>query len=79
MKFSVFECRATFIFGLRVVRRPVGLHRGGRALLRHSIKRPCGNLTVIRGHWAPLACPGVADAVRRLGVVVVTPESCVEM
>ena len=78
MKFSVFECRATFIFGLRVARRPVGLHRGCRALLGQWVKRPGGGYAVIRRHWAPLACPGVADAVRRLGVVVVTPESFVE-
>ena len=60
-------------------RRPVGLHRGGRALLGHSIKRPRSDLTVIRGQWAPLAYPGVADVVRRLRVEVVATESFVKV
>ena len=51
----------------------VGLQGSGRALLGHSIERP-GGLTVMRRHWAPLACPGVADGVRRLRVAVVAPE-----
>ena len=63
-----------FICGLCVARRSVGLHRRGCALLGHSIKRPGSDLTVVRGHWAPLACHRVADVVRRLRVVVVAPE-----
>ena len=56
----------------------VGLHRGGRAVLGQSIKRP-GDLTVVRGRWAPLACPRVTDAVRRLRVAVVAPDGCVKV
>ena len=43
-------------------RSSVGHNRRGRALLRHSIERP-GDLTVIRGHRAPLAYPRVTDVV----------------
>ena len=53
-------------------RSSVGLPRRGRALLGHRVKRP-GDLTVMRGHWAPLACPRIADVVRRLRVTVVAP------
>ena len=68
-------------------RSSVGLHRRGRALLGHRIKRPGGDLTVIRGHWAPLAYSRVTDVVRRLRVAVVAPGvscnfedySCVDM
>ena len=73
------ESRTNFIRGLWVVRSSVGPHRQGRALLGYSIKRPGGDLTVIRGRWAPLAYPRVADAVRRRRVVVVTPEVFVKV
>ena len=39
----------------------------------HRVKRPSGDFTVIRGNWATLAAPRVADVVRRLQVVVVAP------
>ena len=52
---------------------PVGLRRRGRALLDERIERP-GVYTVIRCHWTPLAGRRVTDVVRRLCVVVVTPD-----
>ena len=61
-----------------VTRRPVRLQCWGRALLGHRVKRP-GGLTVMRRHWAPLACPRITDAVRRLRVAVVAPESFVKV
>ena len=57
-------------------RRPVGRRCRGRALLGHRVKRP-GDLTVVRGRWAPLACPRVTDVVRRLRIAIVAPESFV--
>ena len=59
-------------------RSSVGRRHRGRALLGHSIERP-SDLTVMRGHWAPLACPRGTDIVRRRRVVVVAPEKFVTM
>ena len=57
-------------------RRPVGLRRGGRALLGHRVKRPRNDTVIGR---ACLAGPRVADTVRRLRVAVVAPEIFVEL
>ena len=60
-----FECSSvtlTLSVVSGVTRRSVRLQRWGRALLGRSIKRP-SDLTVMRGHWAPLAYPRVTDVV----------------
>ena len=51
----------------------VDLHCRDRAVLGHNIKSP-GDLTVIRRQWATPANPRLTDVVRRLRIVVVTPE-----
>ena len=59
-------------------RSSVGLRRRGRAALGQRIEGP-SDLTVIRGHWAPLACPRGTDFARRLPIVVVAPEIFVKL
>ena len=75
----MLKCQVQFIHGFCVARRPVDLQRRARALLGQRVERSGGHLTVIRGHWTPLAGPRVTDVVRRLRIAVVAPDMFMEV